>query len=69
MDNQFLMGMTDTEDKRTSIKDIFQFFTQSDNIEQKTLLCSDNIEAIIKMKAANSHLKRYFGFEENAIAN
>ena len=63
MDNQFLMGMTDTEDKRTSIKDIFQFLTQSDNIEQKTLLCSDNIEAIIKMKAANSHLKRYFGFE------
>lgn len=63
MDNQYLMGMTDTEDKRTSIKDIFQFLTQSDNIEQKTLLCSENIEAIIKMKATNSHLKRYFGFE------
>lgn len=62
MDNQYLMGMTETEDKRTSIKDIFQFLTQSDNIEQKTLLCNDNIEAIIKMKAVNSHLKRYFGF-------
>lgn len=57
-----LMGMTDTEDKRTSIKDIFQFLTQPDNIEQKTLLCNDNIEAIIKMKAVNSHLKAYFGF-------
>lgn len=62
MDNSMLMGMTDTEDKRTSIKDIFQFLTQSDNIEQKTLLCNDNIEAIIKMKAVNSHLKAYFGF-------
>lgn len=62
MDNSMLMGMTETEDKRTSIKDIFQFFTQPDNIEQKTLLCNDNIEAIIKMKAVNSHLKSYFGF-------
>lgn len=62
MDNSMLMGMTDTEDKRTSIKDIFQFLTQPDNIEQKTLLCNDNIEAIIKMKAVNSHLKAYFGF-------
>ena len=62
MDNSLLMGMTDTEDKRTSIKDIFQFLTESDHIEQKTLLCNDNIEAIIKMKAVNSHLKQYFGF-------
>lgn len=62
MDNNFLMGMTETEDKRTSIKDIFDFLTQQANIEQKTILCNDNIESIIKMKAVNSHLKRYFGF-------
>lgn len=63
MDTNFLMGMSETEDKRTSIKDIFQFFMQPDNIEQKTMLCTDNIEAIIKMKAVNSHLRRYFDFE------
>ena len=63
MDTNFLMGMSETEDKRTSIKDIFQFFMQPDNIEQKSMLCTDNIEAIIKMKAVNSHLRRYFDFE------
>lgn len=63
MDTNFLMGMSETDDKRTSIKDIFQFFMQPDNIEQKTMLCNDNIEAIIKMKAVNSHLRRYFDFE------
>lgn len=63
MDTNFLMGMSETEDKRTSIKDIFQFFMQPDNIEQKTMLCNDNIESIIKMKAVNSHLRRYFDFE------
>lgn len=62
MDNTLLMGMTETEDKRTSIKDIFDFVTRKDNIEQKTMLSNDNIEAIIKMRAVNSHLKRYFGF-------
>ena len=63
MDTNFLMGMSETEDKRTSIKDIFEFFMQPDNIEQKTMLCNDNIESIIKMKAINSHLRRYFDFE------
>jgi len=63
MDTNFLMGMSENEDKRTSIKDIFQFFMQPDNIEQKSMLCTDNIEAIIKMKAVNSHLRRYFDFE------
>ena len=63
MDTNFLMGMSETDDKRTSIKDIFQFFMQPDNIEQKTMLCNDNIESIIKMKAVNSHLRRYFDFE------
>lgn len=63
MDTNFLMGMSETDDKRTSIKDIFQFFMQPENIEQKTMLCNDNIESIIKMKAVNSHLRRYFDFE------
>ena len=63
MDTNFLMGMSETEDKRTSIKDIFDFFMRSENIEQKTMLCNDNIESIIKMKAVNSHLRRYFDFE------
>lgn len=63
MDNSLLLGMTNNEDKRTSLKEIFGFVFQRKDIEQKTILSNDNITAIIKMKAVNQHLKDYFGFE------
>lgn len=62
MDDKLIMGLTPTEDKRVNIKDIFDFVFQRDGIEQKTILCNDNISAIIKMNATNDHLERYFKF-------
>lgn len=62
MDENFLVGMTSNEDKRTSLKEIFSYVFQLENIEQKTILSNDNISAIIKMTAVNEHLERYFDF-------
>jgi hypothetical protein len=62
MDENLIMGLTSVEDKRVSIKDIFDFVLRRQDIEQKTNLSNDNISAIIKMRAVNDHLKRYFGF-------
>ena len=63
MDESLLMGLTPTEDKKVTIKDIFDFVFRLKDIEQKTNLSNDNISAIIKMNAVNDHLQRYFNFK------
>lgn len=62
MDESLLMGLTPVEDKKVTIKDIFDFVFRREDIEQKTNLSNDNISAIIKMNAVNDHLQRYFNF-------
>lgn len=62
MDESLLMGLTPVEDKKVTIKDIFDFVFRREDIEQKTNLSNDNISAIIKMNAVNDHLERYFKF-------
>ena len=63
MDESLLMGLTPVEDKKVTIKDIFDFVFRREDIEQKTNLSNENISAIIKMNAVNDHLQRYFNFK------
>jgi len=59
--SDMLLGLGGTvEDKRVSIKDILNFVFESNNIEQKTILSGDNIDALIKMKALNKYLNDYY---------
>lgn len=51
------------EDKRVNVKDILNFIFKEGDLEQLTVLSNDNINAIIKMQAANIYLKQYYGFK------
>ena len=51
------------EDKRVNVKDILNFIYKEGDLEQLTVLSNDNINAIIKMQAANIYLKQYYGFK------
>lgn len=63
-DSDMLLGLGGTvEDKRVSIKDILSFIFRHEDIEQKTVLSADNINALIKMEATNAYLREYYRFD------
>ena len=63
-DANMLLGQNyEVEDKRVSIKDILNHIFERQNIEQKTILASINIDGIIKMTMVNSYLKKTYGWE------
>lgn len=63
LNNLGLLGTaSETDDKKETMKEIFDYFLRPADIEQKTVLSNENIEAIIKMRAVNAHLKSYFDF-------
>jgi hypothetical protein len=62
-ENMLIGDLSETDDKRVSIKDILNFVFESPNIEQKTILSAENIDALIKMKATNVYLKKYYNLE------
>ena len=62
-ESMLIGGLQEPDDKRVSVKDILNFIFDKENIEQKTILSAKNIDALIKMKATNKHLKRIYGFD------
>lgn len=63
MDVEDLFGTVQTkEDKRVSVKDLLHYIFRKEEIEQKTILSNENINAIIKMNATNNYLEDRYLF-------
>lgn len=51
------------EDKSINIRDILNKLFEREEIEQKSILSEIHVNAILKMRATNSYLKKYHDFE------
>lgn len=50
------------EEKKVNIQDILNFIFRREELDQKTVLTNDNVNAIMRMNGVNAYCEMYYGF-------